>query len=587
MRSNFSSQLDAVQGRLKFFQNMLQDIQDDAAGHGSVNEQHGVRAKIRALDVHVQHIVGRFGTVKEGLTNTAQELTQALLEKKKILNFSVHHLRAYEVQNHKLRAARAKMHEVRQSLMRLEQSMTQTFANGVVLKVDRSGNIEVVSEPTTTVQGTARTKRYAVSHVSQLHAMVSNLQESAAGLTQELNTEEEHRALLRTLALAVPSSTRDPSAMNTMKEKAHAIATLDTHAASPDSSSGRLGVHGQGAVDRIANQSFGIMSSSHRDGAVSPGSGGGAGGGHGGAGNGAITTEQYNRLREDFAVKLTFLREVYEERIADLEAKVERLTKKLHQVERDAVQQRDNPNMMSPATAGLQPLTNASIASGALSDGEDGSPTSDNALGSPSTKLEDGKAFTNRVKERWISSKAETGDDERLQKHDALSSLNELEANIADTSRQSGAQGRSYISPAYTQALMQGGAPDRSEVSSAKPRPSTTEQPRPPPGARQGSTLSLGGRPSTSDGRSAGSGPRVLVNSGMSGEKAVLKTEYARQQQDKNAEVLRTLRQLANMPQPANTSEQDPNSPCPAGVAPTATKDAAASASGKGASGSH
>lgn len=394
-RTAFVQSVDTVQNRLKFFQNLILELQEDP-----ILQQDSVfKNKVKSLDVHVQHIVNRFTAVKEGLLGTANELIQALNEKRKALNFSVQHLKLYDTQTQKLRQARATLHELRHRVTEVERTLQHTFPHGGATRVDRNGDVAplvgglggavasssadtpllapsplgMASGVTTrsgSVAGTGalandiaeslRQSKYAAPNVRQVIEQVQLLNDVVIRLTAHLDTEDEQKALLRTISLTAPTSGRSDANREKLLQATQQLQ------------------QGSRLFTATAQQPLALLSNSIANGAAFPQISGGppgspAGGAIGGSGrlarsgslvgsarstaaggalaaalssgdfsstlastisigeNGTVEMDPValSALREDFVTKLNFLRDVYEERISDLEARSERVTRKL------------------------------------------------------------------------------------------------------------------------------------------------------------------------------------------------------------------------------------------------------------------
>lgn len=359
-RTAFTQSVETVQNRLKFFQSLLVEIQDDPI----LQQDQGFKNKVKSLDVHVQHILNRFGAVKDGLMNTASELVQALVDKKKALNFSVQHLKLYDLQNSKLRQARAAMHEMRNRITELERMITHSFPQGGVTRIERNGEIlslmtstggtfgadshvllppsmldahmnsTAVAAPSTALVShhqqvsneaaeSLRKSKFTVSSVRQLLEHVQMTNDVVIRLTAALDTEDEQKGLLRTISLSAPTSGRQDGSKerialaqltnkNFIPTAQQPPLLVDAPRTSTGLSAGGGGGGGGGGAS-LASVASGIMSKHNI----------------GGGGGGSMDSAQLAALRDDFTVKLNFLRDVYEERISDLEGRLERVNRKL------------------------------------------------------------------------------------------------------------------------------------------------------------------------------------------------------------------------------------------------------------------
>ncbi|CUI14743.1 Hypothetical protein, putative [Bodo saltans] len=384
-RTQFVQSVDAVQSRLKFFQSLLLELQDDPI----VTQDTTFRNKIKALDVHVLNIGNRFGAVREGLLSSSDELLKAIHDRRKALNFSVQHLKLSDLQAQKLRQARGTLHELRQRVTEVERTIQHSFPHGGLTRVERSGEIvslisNVLSDPTsptklppssftslsaaqpTTTTTTTdhhsggggfsndaadslRKSKFNSNNVRHIIEQIQLLHEVVIRLTAYLDTEEEQKALLRTISLAAPTSGRPDVALEKQQ-----LAQLTAKAFFPSAQalpqmidSGRGGGPPQIAMRQssIADVLTAVKSGGFERGRSDSvwGSGGQLGGGGGNglslvpsggpSGGGSFAgpdSEGLRQLREDFTTRLNFIRDVYEDRISDLEARNDRMTKKLN-----------------------------------------------------------------------------------------------------------------------------------------------------------------------------------------------------------------------------------------------------------------
>ncbi|KAJ9473229.1 hypothetical protein DIPPA_08096 [Diplonema papillatum] len=340
VRSAFSHSIDAVQHRLKFFQDLIAEITIDIPGAASpeaaasppaegqlpqslpgpgapmaasassrshaafsgsvavspsaVNNAPAVdKTKLKSLEVHLYHLTSRFSAVREGLLQTARELHTALLDKKKVVTLSVQHLKAYEHVNAKLQQARLRLADTRKSVSSYESLLKTAFPKGALLSVDEQGCIqqylkrsdgtdEIVSQPTTLPQVTA-----ALEAVSGEVMRVSEI----------VSTSEEHRQLMKTVALSIPSGPRGQNGGKLTREAAHQVRSCTQQ------------VHEALAAAPLPPAP-----------AEDPA---------GDSGGRKPSAEDVFALKAEYAGKVSFIREVYEDRIRSLEAKVELLVKKL------------------------------------------------------------------------------------------------------------------------------------------------------------------------------------------------------------------------------------------------------------------
>lgn len=368
-RTAFVQSVETVQSRLKFFQSLLVELQEDPL----VAQDAPFRNKVKSLDVHVQNIGNRFGAVREGLISSSDDLLHAIHDRRKALNFSLQHLKLSDLQAQKLRQARGTLHELRQRVSEVERTLLHSFPHGGLTRVERSG--EIVSMVTGAVSGptspagvdphatlppssftaqvdasqqpvanqfsndaadSLRKSKFNSGNVRHIVEQVQLLHEVIIRLTAYLDTEEEQKALLRTISLAVPTAGRQDTSAEKLQQ-----AQITSKAFFPSGQApGQLVDSGRG-VAAIAppprNGSF-MESAQSRSGfergrsdsvaggSLLPSSGGGAAG---------ADLGNLHQLRDDYTTRLNFLRDVYEDRIADLEARNDRMTKKLNAAQQE------------------------------------------------------------------------------------------------------------------------------------------------------------------------------------------------------------------------------------------------------------
>eukprot|EP00758_Cryptobia_borreli_P002823 Tbor_TRINITY_DN3320_c0_g1::TRINITY_DN3320_c0_g1_i1::g.23518::m.23518 len=248
-RSKFRQSIDDLQMRLELFQAGLSE--------NSKVTENSLKAKVRQLNVHISQVISRFSAVKEGLFQTADELLSALRDKKKILNFSIQHIKMYDLQNAKLRSSRALMHEMRQRLSDLERAVTHTFTatsermtaveeglggvyvsrSGVIsflndgdidmtnhsisssVSFQKEGNApscddnfsteyssdvkHLIDQTNTCVNSPLRLK-----NIRELRQQIVELQDTCSQVTAALDTNNEQINMLKVISLATPSTAR-------------------------------------------------------------------------------------------------------------------------------------------------------------------------------------------------------------------------------------------------------------------------------------------------------------------------------------------------------------------------------------------
>lgn len=387
-RTAFVQSVEAVQGRLKFFQSLLLELQDDPI----VAQDTQFRNKVKALDVHVLNIGNRFGAVREGLLSSSDDLLKAIHDRRKALNFSVQHLKLSDLQAQKLRQARSTLHELRQRVTEVERTMQHSFPHGGLTKVERNGEIVLMvtgvggaGGPTSPLHimdsGTKlppssftssnhanqdstsggggftndaadslRKSKFTSNNIRHIIEQIQLLHEVVVRLTAYLDTEEEQKALLRTISLAAPTSGRlDVAAEKQQLAQLTAKAFFPSAQAAPQLvDSGRGGGGGPPQIAMRQGSFADMLSPSKSGGGFERGRsesgvwgssqqlGGSAlslipsGGPSSGNSYAAPDSEGLRQLREDLTTRLNFIRDVYEDRIADLEARNDRMTKKLN-----------------------------------------------------------------------------------------------------------------------------------------------------------------------------------------------------------------------------------------------------------------
>lgn len=512
-RAQFGQSIEAVQNRLRYFQTSLHEMQNDAA---TFDPSGTLKNRIKSLDVHAAHLANRFEAVREGLVNTANELTATLMEKRKMVNFSLQHLKAYEVQNQRLRATRQLLHELRQQLIEVERVFNSTFAQGALVRVDRTGDINI-SEARATEGGSdesgntapgrvkvsgataPRKSRFAAAHTRTIAEMLRSVMDLSINVSTTLNTDEEHKAVLRAVTLAIPSTKRDEN---------------------PGAAAGRRAREMNNTVDGSMVNNAGDDGNSRiaqmlsNDIVTSPGAASKAGGAaSGGQGEQSADAAAYAKLREDFNVKTGFLREVYEERIMDLESKVEQLQKRLNTAKRETEEER---NTLHRVIAGVE--------SGAFGAG---GPQASTALqgflkgDKGGAVQDDDKAQAIKNKEEWVKHRDLLTGLQRDAAHDALQRLAAHEAKLGVKSA------KAYVSPFVAFARV-----------------------------HQQSTASVNMAPALNS---------VPRSAGAVGHTVTPRTDSAKAHQAKHAELIRTLNRMADElpPQPPAHVPHPP--PAPAG----------------------
>jgi hypothetical protein len=511
-RSQFTASIDAVQNRLRFFQTSLGDIQADAANYDPTGT---IKSKLKSLDVHAAQLTNRFGAVRDGLVNTAEELVGVLKEKRKILNFSLQHLRAYEVQNQRMRQSRQVMHELRQQLIEVERVFTSTFAAGALVKIERSGDINVslaaAAGSPSDAELAAKRSRFAAGNTKVIADLIKGVVSLGHVATTALAMDDEHKAVLRAVSLAIPA-TRTKAGPD--GESPHRSGSTGGNAFGGDAdatSSAALSPRRAGAAGGATSSA--LVPASPTSPRLNPHLSGG-----GGIVASGVDQAAYLKLREDFSVKASFLREVYEERITDLESRVEQLQKRLTLAKREAEEDK----------AAL-----ARALEGGSAQGAGGGGATDPATGKP--QLDD-KAAAVRTKEAWLRYKQASLGAHSEAAHDALEAMAQFELRGAE---------KSYVSPFAAFARIARSRPDAARSASG--------------------VNTVGDRANAARSVAMPASARAGMPGGNVGS-AALRTEHARRQHEANVSVIRNLRRLAeNVETLAGTTDE------PAAALPSST----------------
>ena len=378
-RSQFLQSVDAVQARLRFFSTLLRELESEIQPtSGAADPATATKSKLKALDVHASQLLNRFTAVREGLQETASQLSRTLLEKKKVLALSLEHIKLYDVLNQRMRNARNILYDLRQSVSEAERTLSLTFAPGSVVKVDKAGDIHITAADASgskTKVGSgapALPSRFVAKNVSSIVSLLQKVQDEAAVLTSAVNTDEEHRTLLRAVSEMVP------------QQNSSAGTTQMASAALP-----AITGDGRGDVDASSKE--------------------------------AAAEERITEIRNDFAVKVSFLREVYEERIEELEAKLERLQRRAN-----------NSTSQAPPVAFAPMPTAASTVDG----GGGFAPSSQpDAIQQPfAVPVADAKDVALSAQAAWSSAKETRSDADKESANQALLRVMQLEAQSADAS---------------------------------------------------------------------------------------------------------------------------------------------------------
>ncbi|CAJ1991662.1 hypothetical protein conserved [Leishmania donovani] len=148
-RITFRQTMDSLSEQLRGSRGLITDVrevllscsQGRRTGEAYTAVEPTVRFKLKMLEANFQQLMGRFTAVKDTVVETAQELMNALQERKKILCLSFQHIRLYDLQNAKLRNARAILAQLQHNTSEVVRRIRVTFPSGNLTSVDRFGNI--------------------------------------------------------------------------------------------------------------------------------------------------------------------------------------------------------------------------------------------------------------------------------------------------------------------------------------------------------------------------------------------------------------------------------------------------------------
>eukprot|EP00744_Colponema_vietnamica_P009954 GILI01014108.1.p1 GENE.GILI01014108.1~~GILI01014108.1.p1 ORF type:complete len:699 (+),score=87.44 GILI01014108.1:87-2099(+) len=339
-RSAFSQSVEGVNKRLVYFQNVLNDIYNDAKVNAisEGNSSSSVKSKLKQLDQNAQHMIQRFTAVKDGLMTTSEELVAALKDKKRIINFSLQHIKLFDVQSTKLRAGRALMHEIRQRLTTLEREMTKHLLTGAHLMIAKDGEILPYSS-SLAGNSVAQDQHFAIQqpqlkHTSTLaddgsknvrvfQTQLLELQDAVQKVTAALDTTAEQKVMLKTISLSTPSTGRAYGQDNTMQAQLRGDKKPKRSSTTADASNLLTSLQDQyakisstttgsaGAVELFSpsnnNNAVNSSRTQHTDPSMSVGA----------------TTVMLRQLKNDYITKLNFLTSVYEGQLGEYEEKIE------------------------------------------------------------------------------------------------------------------------------------------------------------------------------------------------------------------------------------------------------------------------
>ncbi|XQJ29655.1 hypothetical protein NXY56_005714 [Leishmania guyanensis] len=148
-RITFRQTMDSLSEQLRNSRRLITEVrevllscsQGKRTGEAYATVEPSVRFKLKMLESSFQQLMGRFTAVKDTVVETAQELMSALQERKKILYLSFQHIRLYDLQNAKLRNARAILSQLQHNTSEVMRRIHVTFPSGNLTSVDRFGKI--------------------------------------------------------------------------------------------------------------------------------------------------------------------------------------------------------------------------------------------------------------------------------------------------------------------------------------------------------------------------------------------------------------------------------------------------------------
>ncbi|KAH9578681.1 hypothetical protein LSM04_002160 [Trypanosoma melophagium] len=409
-KATFRQTMDSLSDQLRHSRTLIGEVRElvisctqGAIGTGrnadaQISKEPSIRFKLKQVENNFQQLISRFSSVKGIVAETAQELMNALHERKNILYLSLQHIRLYDVQNNKMRRGKATVVNMKRVVEELRQRLGVTFPSGAVTFVDRIGRISTQQYQVGQTLATLRNQKMndhpedesvvacgppsasigtPVPQVSPLldqqrtsgdyesssndqsaffhlenatrHSlsgnkipfqtvynvldMVKALENSMEGLDDTLNFENEINAFLKTLTLSLSTTPREVD--ETFgdfpdTEKAMEKALLPTGDATYKQVATSGTVSSQRSTHEIEGANSSILSAtSHGDRTHS-------------TDNEKVHTaiveqkqrvkkleEQLNNVRPEFAAKISFLRQVYEARICDLEVKEANLQRRI------------------------------------------------------------------------------------------------------------------------------------------------------------------------------------------------------------------------------------------------------------------
>ncbi|KEG13102.1 hypothetical protein DQ04_01211010 [Trypanosoma grayi] len=152
-KATFRQTMDSLSDQLRHSRTLINDVRElvlscaqGGTGGGrnvdaQISKEPSIRFKLKQVENNFQQLVGRFSAVKGIVAETAQELMNALHERKNILYLSLQHIRLYDIQNTKMRQSKAIVVEMKRGVEELLKRIGVTFPSGAVTFVDRIGRI--------------------------------------------------------------------------------------------------------------------------------------------------------------------------------------------------------------------------------------------------------------------------------------------------------------------------------------------------------------------------------------------------------------------------------------------------------------
>ncbi|ESL10786.1 hypothetical protein TRSC58_01475 [Trypanosoma rangeli SC58] len=396
-RATFRQTMDSLSDQLRHSRTLINDVRElvvscahtgSASGAGGargvdaqISKEPSIRFKLKQVENNFQQLVGRFSSVKGVVAEAAQELMNALQERKNILYLSLQHIRLYDIQNTKMRRSKAIIVAIKQSMEELLKRISVTFPAGAVTFVDRIGRISTqqfqvgqtlatlrqqrtleqmgeesvsngvhstaftaptampggmhaVSEDQTVLSTSPSAYSYDTSDTSKLPFstvysvvdLIKQAEHSMESLNRVLNFENEINAFLKTLTLSlsttprnVDETLRDLQTEDDMVDRAllptgnlppQRQATVDTTTRGverePDAGMSHQSVLSASIIADTKTPADVRQQRAQKD-EETP--------------QVKKLQEQLDSLQPEFAAKISFLRQVYEARICDLEVK--------------------------------------------------------------------------------------------------------------------------------------------------------------------------------------------------------------------------------------------------------------------------